>query len=74
MDPPLKDVPPNDWYCPDCAYKRIAFGVHSVSEGIESIWDVKEDESCISEGENNIHQIKINENVPGIYVTPLCCA
>eukprot|EP00250_Pteridium_aquilinum_P005676 c15733_g1_i1 orf=590-3133(+) len=42
LDPPLMDVPPNDWYCPDCAYKRIASGMYSVSKGIESIWDVKE--------------------------------
>ncbi|KAI5073192.1 hypothetical protein GOP47_0011205 [Adiantum capillus-veneris] len=41
LDPPLRDAPPNDWYCPRCACKRIFGGMHSVSKGIESIWDVK---------------------------------
>jgi hypothetical protein len=72
LDPPLKDVPPNDWYCPDCAYKRIICGVHSVSKGIESIWDVKEDESCSTEGGNNAHQQKIIENIPGNYMDLFC--
>ncbi|MCO5569983.1 hypothetical protein L7F22_023697 [Adiantum nelumboides] len=40
LDPPLRDVPPNDWYCPCCACKRFFDGMHSVSKGIESIWDV----------------------------------
>lgn len=42
LEPPLIDVPPGTWYCPDCVCKRISSGVHSVSKGLESIWNVKE--------------------------------
>ncbi|KAL6622402.1 hypothetical protein ACP70R_032281 [Stipagrostis hirtigluma subsp. patula] len=42
IDPPLEFVPPGMWLCIICAKKRIQFGVYSVSEGIESLWDVKE--------------------------------
>lgn len=41
LDPPLAQVPPGDWYCPTCTYKRISCGVRSVCKGVESIWDVK---------------------------------
>lgn len=41
LDPPLVQVPPGDWYCPTCAYKRISCSVYSVCKGVESIWDVK---------------------------------
>ncbi|XP_077252881.1 uncharacterized protein LOC143892273 [Tasmannia lanceolata] len=44
LDPPLKDVPPGVWYCLWCAKKKIECGVHSVSEGVESIWDLREAE------------------------------
>ncbi|XP_048234499.1 helicase protein MOM1 isoform X4 [Ricinus communis] len=42
LDPLLKDVPPGVWYCLACVRKKIKLGVYSVSEGMESIWDVKE--------------------------------
>ncbi|XP_042027976.1 helicase protein MOM1-like [Salvia splendens] len=42
LDPPLTDVPPGVWHCPQCVKKRLLFGVHSVSDGIESVWDVRE--------------------------------
>ncbi|CAD6340635.1 unnamed protein product [Miscanthus lutarioriparius] len=41
MDPPL-DVSLGIWLCIMCIKKRLQFGVYSVSEGIESLWDVKE--------------------------------
>ncbi|KAJ1257489.1 hypothetical protein BS78_10G000700 [Paspalum vaginatum] len=41
MDPPL-DVSLGMWLCIICTKKRLQFGVYSVSEGIESLWDVKE--------------------------------
>ncbi|AQL02865.1 Helicase protein MOM1 [Zea mays] len=41
MDPSL-DVSLGIWLCIMCMKKRIQFGVYSVSEGIESLWDVKE--------------------------------
>ncbi|WVZ82995.1 hypothetical protein U9M48_030188 [Paspalum notatum var. saurae] len=41
MDPPL-DVSLGIWLCIICTKKRLQFGVYSVSEGIESLWDVKE--------------------------------
>ncbi|KAL5717454.1 DNA helicase [Ranunculus cassubicifolius] len=42
--PPLKVVPPGVWHCLKCIKKKIQFGVHSVSEGIESVCDVREEE------------------------------
>ncbi|XP_017701402.2 uncharacterized protein LOC103719900 isoform X2 [Phoenix dactylifera] len=42
LDPPLQSIPPGLWLCICCVKKKIEFGVHSVSKGIESIWDVKE--------------------------------
>ncbi|KAK9280486.1 hypothetical protein L1049_014178 [Liquidambar formosana] len=42
LDPPLEDVPPGIWHCIWCVKKKIESGVHSVSEGIESIWDARE--------------------------------
>ncbi|KAH7433729.1 hypothetical protein KP509_07G083100 [Ceratopteris richardii] len=50
LDPPLRDVPPNDWYCPLCAYKRIFGGMHLVSKGIESIWNVKVPNHSVGDG------------------------
>ncbi|KAL6846925.1 hypothetical protein ACP4OV_022778 [Aristida adscensionis] len=47
MDPPFLSL--GTWLCIICAKKRIQFGVYSVSEGIESLWDVKE-------GAHNIKQ------------------
>ncbi|EYU36170.1 hypothetical protein MIMGU_mgv1a0000882mg, partial [Erythranthe guttata] len=38
--PPLNDSVPGVWHCSQCVKKKILFGVHSVSEGVESIWDV----------------------------------
>ena len=42
LDPPLTDVPPGIWHCPQCVKRKLLFGVHSVSDGIESVWDVRE--------------------------------
>jgi len=42
LDPPKSDVPPGLWLCFCCLRKKMEFGVHSVSEGFESIWDSKE--------------------------------
>ncbi|CAL4938394.1 unnamed protein product [Urochloa decumbens] len=41
MDPPL-GVSLGIWLCIVCTKKRLQFGIYSVSEGIESLWDVKE--------------------------------
>jgi len=41
MNPPL-DASLGIWLCIMCTKKRIQFGIYSVSEGIESLWDVKE--------------------------------
>jgi len=38
------------WYCCECTKKRLILGVHSLSEGIESIWDVREVELSNSTG------------------------
>ncbi|XP_050214952.1 uncharacterized protein LOC126666044 isoform X2 [Mercurialis annua] len=42
LDPPLKDFPPGVWYCVGCVRKKLISGVYSISDGVESIWDVKE--------------------------------
>ncbi|KAK1389524.1 PHD-type domain-containing protein [Heracleum sosnowskyi] len=42
VNPPLSYVPPGVWHCAWCTDRKIKFGLHSVSEGIESIWDVRE--------------------------------
>ncbi|XP_038706805.1 helicase protein MOM1-like isoform X2 [Tripterygium wilfordii] len=44
LSPPLVDVPLGIWLCLDCVKKKIELGVHSVTDGIESIWDVREKE------------------------------
>ncbi|KAK9676594.1 hypothetical protein RND81_11G087600 [Saponaria officinalis] len=38
------------WYCSECIKKKLALGVHSLSEGIESILDAREVELTNSEG------------------------
>ncbi|KAL4292612.1 hypothetical protein AHAS_Ahas18G0045500 [Arachis hypogaea] len=42
LEPPLVDASIGVWYCHFCVRKKIELGVYSVSEGVESIWDVKE--------------------------------
>ncbi|CAK7340492.1 unnamed protein product [Dovyalis caffra] len=39
LDPPLEDVPLGVWHCLACVRKKLESGIHSVSKGIESIWD-----------------------------------
>ncbi|XP_058199863.1 uncharacterized protein LOC131314930 isoform X5 [Rhododendron vialii] len=41
LDLPLDDIP-TIWHCLSCVQKKIESGVHSVSEGVESIWDARE--------------------------------
>lgn len=50
LDPPLKAFPPGVWHCFQCIKKKIQCGVHSVSEGVESICDVREEEVSDSVG------------------------
>ncbi|KAL4610801.1 hypothetical protein ACB092_08G078200 [Castanea dentata] len=50
LDPPLEDVPLGVWHCPECVRKKIETGVHSVSEGVESIWDEREVEVLGGDG------------------------
>ena len=38
----MDEVPLGVWYCLMCVKKKLESGVYSVSEGVESIWDVKE--------------------------------
>ncbi|GAV67872.1 SNF2_N domain-containing protein/Chromo domain-containing protein [Cephalotus follicularis] len=42
LDPPLNDNPSGVWHCIWCVKKKIELGVHSVSQEVESIWDVRE--------------------------------
>ncbi|KAL3573371.1 hypothetical protein D5086_023984 [Populus alba] len=50
LDPPLGDVPLGVWHCLACVRKKIEFGMHSVSKGIESIWDASEVEVAVDNG------------------------
>lgn len=52
LDPPLKDVPHGVWHCLSCVKKKIESGVHSVSEGVESIWNTREVDVLDHEGIN----------------------
>ncbi|XP_074565236.1 uncharacterized protein LOC141821775 [Curcuma longa] len=42
LDPPLPNAPAGIWLCVSCIKKKIEFGVYSISEGIDSIWNVTE--------------------------------
>ncbi|CAL0326796.1 unnamed protein product [Lupinus luteus] len=42
LDPPLKYTAARFWYCIWCVKKMVGLGVHSVSEGVESILDSRE--------------------------------
>ncbi|GFP84248.1 helicase protein mom1 [Phtheirospermum japonicum] len=42
LDPRLPDDLPGARHCPKCVNKKLKLGVHSVSEGVESIWDVRD--------------------------------
>jgi hypothetical protein len=39
---PVQCVSPGIWRCSICTKERLLSGVYSVSEGIESLWDVKD--------------------------------
>eukprot|EP00850_Spirogloea_muscicola_P008651 SM000046S16432 [mRNA] locus=s46:723949:734450:+ [translate_table: standard] len=39
--PPWDEVPFGNWYCPECAYKRIKEGVDVVASTVESIWGMR---------------------------------
>lgn len=54
LDPPLEDVPLGVWHCSACVRKKIESGVHSVSEGVESIWDAREAEVSDKSGMGKI--------------------
>lgn len=61
LDPPMDDVPFGVWYCPKCVMKKIESGVHSVSEGVESIWDAREVEVSDVDGmqETTMYKLKL---------------
>ncbi|XP_019444329.1 PREDICTED: chromodomain-helicase-DNA-binding protein 3-like isoform X2 [Lupinus angustifolius] len=42
LDPPLKYTAAMFWYCIWCVKKMVELGVHSVSEGVESVLDSRE--------------------------------
>ncbi|KAL2557461.1 uncharacterized protein Fot_02200 [Forsythia ovata] len=50
LDPPLSDVPPGVWHCLCCVKKKVELGAHSVSQGVESIWNAREVEVSNAEG------------------------
>ncbi|CAA3025175.1 helicase MOM1-like isoform X1 [Olea europaea subsp. europaea] len=50
LDPPLSDVPPGMWHCLWCVKKKVELGAHSVSQGVESIWNAREVEVPNAEG------------------------
>nr|XP_029117149.1 uncharacterized protein LOC105033425 isoform X2 [Elaeis guineensis] len=68
LDPPLQIIPPGLWLCIRCVKKKIEFGEHSVSKGIESVWDVKEGMQNVKvylvkyEGVSHVHNRWIPES------------
>lgn len=52
-------MPPGVWHCAWCTDRKIKFGLHSVSEGIESIWDVREVLSN-NQGNGDVHVLQIS--------------
>lgn len=47
LDLPLSDDPPGLWLCFCCIRKKME-RAHSVSEGIEAVWDIKEEREALS--------------------------
>ncbi|CAN6458269.1 unnamed protein product [Victoria cruziana] len=50
LDPPLADTPPGSWHCLWCVKRKLEFGLHLVSEGVESIWAVRGNENSTDDG------------------------
>lgn len=52
----MQDVPQGVWLCHFCVKKKVESGVCSVSDGIESVWDVKEGEDIhgLQDGQSHI--------------------
>ncbi|KAM7258318.1 hypothetical protein ACFE04_014059 [Oxalis oulophora] len=44
LDPPVEYIIPGVWHCISCVRKKILFGEHVVSHGVESIWEVRQAE------------------------------
>ncbi|XP_047054562.1 uncharacterized protein LOC124660777 isoform X1 [Lolium rigidum] len=42
--PSLEYLSPGIWFCTSCTNKRFQLGIHSIVDGIESVWDVKDAE------------------------------
>ncbi|KAF0929200.1 hypothetical protein E2562_016436, partial [Oryza meyeriana var. granulata] len=42
LDHWLEYLSPGIWFCTVCTEKRLLLGIHSVADGIESVWNVKE--------------------------------
>ncbi|CAH9138376.1 unnamed protein product [Cuscuta epithymum] len=42
VDPPLKYFPLGTWYCISCVKKKVELGVYAVSEGVESVFDCRD--------------------------------
>lgn len=59
VDPPLSYLPPGVWHCAWCTDRKIKFGLHSVSEGLESIWDVREVLSN-NQGNGDVYVLQIS--------------
>ncbi|KAI3882833.1 hypothetical protein MKX03_016629 [Papaver bracteatum] len=61
-DPPLKEVPPGDWYCFSCAKKSIESGVLSFPEAVESNVDAVKVELADSESMNTAKNSLCSKN------------
>lgn len=59
LNPPMDDVPFGVWCCLTCVMKKIESGIHSVSEGVESIWDAREVEVSDVDGMQEITMYKL---------------
>ncbi|KAI3919097.1 hypothetical protein MKW98_016650 [Papaver atlanticum] len=67
LDPPLKVVPPGDWYGPCCAKKNRESGVNSLPRAVESNLDAVEVELADSQGtdttKNNLYNFNSDDSV-----------
>ncbi|KAI3962249.1 hypothetical protein MKX01_030799 [Papaver californicum] len=76
VDPPLKGVPPGDWYCFSCVKKNIESGVLFLPGAVESNLDAIEVELADSEGvdttKNSLcNKIDFNDSVEKLKEKPV---
>lgn len=61
----MNDFPLGDWHCSVCVKKNIESGIHSVSEGLESVKDAREVEVSDADGMRKlcVHFVFVSDNL-----------